>query len=140
MSALLLLALGCNPGCELNAGINPSCGLVVNGGPLRLGDERSRVERRLGEPRVDDLGEHGLLLSWPELFVSALIVDDRVEVAYANPGFLGTTTSKISPGSPRSDVESALPDAAVEPFTGALQGDGITVTWTGEEAGTIAVW
>ena len=45
---ILLLSLACST-CDLTDPVTPGCGVELEDGKVRLGDERSKVERRLGD-------------------------------------------------------------------------------------------
>ena len=57
---LVLLLWGCGR-CGMDDPVTGGCGVELEEGVVRLGDERERVEQRLGEPsRLRDHGPVGL--------------------------------------------------------------------------------
>lgn len=91
---------------------------------VRLGDSQAAVECRLGAPdRVDELGAHGAMADWDALGLSVLVRDEEVGASYLS-GVQG----------------SQVPAGDTDPYTGSVQGEGITWRLEGEEVVGVVVW
>ena len=106
--------------CDVEAALEPGCGLQVDDLDVHLGDELERLERKLGEPQSrSDYGPLGLRVAWAgdvSVFVDDLGLVTSVRVGAS---FGGQTTDGLGVGSTQDAVSAALGEPHVDPMLGS---------------------
>jgi hypothetical protein len=144
--ALILGALACDDAAK-GTSVEPGLGVTSNGVSIRIGDVRSDLVARLGQPAsARDLGGVGTLLSFPDHHLSCLVSGTAdtaaVTALYLGAGFPGRTPGGVGIGSGRADVTAEFPNAAIDPFLGTWRhaATGIAFDWDGDVVGSITVF
>jgi hypothetical protein len=143
---LILGALACDDGAK-GTSVEPGVGATATGVSIRIGDARSAVVARLGQPAsARDLGGVGTLLSFPDRHLSCLVSGAAdtaaVTAVYLGAGFEGRTPGGVGIGSGRADVTAEFPNATIDPFLGTWRhaATGIAFDWDGDLVASITVF
>jgi hypothetical protein len=130
-------------GCSLDGALGPGCGLVMDGEPLRLGDDLADVVASHGEPALVDLGVAGQRFDYAASGVSGFLdLDGAVVSLMVTAPYDGVTADGLGLGSGAAQVETTMGSALEDAYTGALHdpGQGLSVELADGTVERVHIW